>query len=75
MKQIDNILTPSEGYVLTQAAETDLENRIVTSRVILAANDSPSNWREITLEEANKLIEKQQENFNKKINIELTTQC
>lgn len=52
MKQTDNLLTPDEGMMLTQAADVAVESRIITSRVLLAVNDSPDNWREITADEA-----------------------
>ncbi|MDE5800321.1 MAG: hypothetical protein K2H74_04795 [Paramuribaculum sp.] len=52
MKQIDNLLTPDEGMMFTQAADVPIESRIVTDRVYLAVNDSADNWLEITNEEA-----------------------
>lgn len=68
MKQIDNVLTPSEGYMLTQAAETDIENRIVTSQVILAVNDSPDNWREIPKAEAEAILAQQEARLQQAVN-------
>lgn len=68
MKQIDNVLTPDEGYMLTQAAETDIENRIVTSQVILAVNDSPSNWREIPKAEAEAILAQQEARLQQAVN-------
>lgn len=68
MKQIDNVLTPDEGYMLTQAAETDIENRIVTSQVILAVNDSPDNWREIPKSEADAILAQQEARLQQAIN-------
>lgn len=66
MKQIDNILTPDEGMMLTQAAEVEIESRIVTDCVCLAVNDSPENWREITAEDAAGIRAAQDEIFNGK---------
>lgn len=66
MKQTDNILTPDDGMMLTQAAEVPIESRIVTNRVCLAVNDSPDNWREITAEEAEAIRAAQDEIFNRK---------
>lgn len=59
MKQIDNLLTPDEGMMLTQAADVPVEIRIITDRVYLAVNDSADNWREITNEEANAIRNEQ----------------
>ena len=66
MKQIDNLLTPDEGMMLTLAADVPVESRIVTDRVYLAVNDSPDNWREITADEAAAIRAKQDEIFNGK---------
>ena len=71
MIQTDNILTPDEGYILTQSAETANENRIVTSQVILAVNDSPSNWREIPKSEANAILAQQEARLQQAINIQM----
>lgn len=38
--------------MLTQAADIDIESRIVSDCVHLAVNDTPESWREITIEEA-----------------------
>lgn len=48
-------LTPSDGHKLTQEADVDLANRVVSSKVYLAVNDSPDNWREITDAEAEEI--------------------
>ena len=49
-----NILVAKEGYVYT--------NGETFSNVIrLGVNDKPENWYEITEEEANKILEEQQE--------------
>lgn len=49
------VLEPNEGYVLTQSGEVELANRIFSEKIFLAVNDSPDNWMEITIDEANKL--------------------
>jgi hypothetical protein len=46
------VLIPSEGYMLTQAFEVEISNRVVSDKVYLAVTDEPSNWKEITQEEA-----------------------
>ena len=66
MKQIDNLLAPDQGMMLTQAAEVGIESRIVTKCVCLAVNDSPDNWREITEEEADTISAEQAELFKRK---------
>lgn len=53
------VLKASEGYMLTQA-NISIENAIITDKVYLAALDSPDNWKEITIEEAD-MIKQQQE--------------
>ncbi len=45
------ILQPEEGKYLTQVADVDIIDRVVAKRVALGACDSPSNWREISMEE------------------------
>ena len=60
------VIIPSNGHTLTQANEVDIEDRILSKKVYLAINDNPSNWKEITDDEA-LIIEGEQE---KKIRIE-----
>ena len=48
-------LTPSEGMVLTNGETYGLVE------VYLGCNDSPDNWREITVEEYNTIIAEQEE--------------
>lgn len=43
-----HVLEPSEGYVLTQVDDVNIEDRILSYKVYLAVNDSPDNWKEIT---------------------------
>lgn len=53
------ILEPNEGYKLTQANEVELKNRVFSEKVFLAVNDSASNWKEISNEEAEQIKEQQ----------------
>lgn len=46
------VLRPTEGHLLTQAQEVELQNRVFSDKVFLAVTDSPTNWREITIAEA-----------------------
>ena len=48
-------LTPSEGYYLTQADLKDNEEVILSLSVTLGKNDSPDNWKEISIEEGERL--------------------
>lgn len=45
------VLEPSEGFVLTQAEDVDLMNRVFSKKVYLGVNDSVDNWKEITAAE------------------------
>ena len=54
------IIEPSEGFTLTQSADVDLENRTLSKKVFLAVNDDPSNWKEITDTEADKIRSQQE---------------
>lgn len=54
------VLIASEGCFLTQSAEVELLDRIITERVYLAANASPTDWKEITEAEADEIRAKQQ---------------
>lgn len=49
------IIEPSEGYTLTQSADVEVQDRILSKKVFLAITDSPSNWKEITDEEAEEI--------------------
>ena len=49
------IIEPSEGYTLTQSADVEVVERILSKKVFLAINDSPSNWKEITDAEADEI--------------------
>lgn len=54
---ITRVLVPEEGHYITQAGEVADEERIFSKEVFLAINDSPANWKEITEEEADNIIE------------------
>ena len=54
------VLIPSKGYMLTQAFEVEIANRVVSDKVYLAVNDEPSNWKEITQAEADEIIAEQE---------------
>jgi hypothetical protein len=56
---ITKVLVPEEGHYITQAGEVDIMQRVLSKEVYLAVNDSPSNWKEITEEEANEIINEQ----------------
>lgn len=46
------VLVPEVGYYITQAQEVEPELRVFSKQVFLAVNDDPSNWKEITEDEA-----------------------
>lgn len=54
------IIEPSEGYTLTQTADVEVQDRILSKKVFLAITDSPSNWKEITDEEAAEIVAEQE---------------
>ena len=56
-----SILKPNAGCVLTQSADVDLQNRVFSEEIWLAATDSPENWKDIRLEEAEQLKPQQEE--------------
>ena len=61
VKQVNvSILKPNAGCLLTQSADVDLQNRVFSEEIWLAATDSPENWKDISTEEA-EVIKKQQE--------------
>ena len=49
------IIEPSEGYTLTQSADVEVRERILSKKIFLAVNDSPDNWKEITDVEADEI--------------------
>lgn len=62
VKQVNvSILKPNEGCVLTQSAEVELQNRVFSEEIWLASTDSPDNWKDISIEEAEDLKKQQEE--------------
>lgn len=57
---IMRILKRKDGYY-TQSADVPLEERMILSIICLANTANESDWRLITEEEANKIIEEQEE--------------
>ena len=65
VKQVNvSILKPNAGCVLTQSADVDLQNRVFSEEIWLAATDSPDNWKDIRIEEAEQLKQQQAELAN-----------
>ena len=61
IKQVDvRILRPNEGCLLTQSADVDVKERIFSDEIWLASTDSADNWKDIAIEEVDK-IKKEQE--------------
>ena len=61
IKQVNvSILKPNAGCLLTQSADVELQNRVFSEELWLAATDSPDNWKDIPIAEAESL-KKQQE--------------
>lgn len=61
------IIQPTEGHILTQAADIELSDRIFSEKIFLGINDSIENWKEITIEESEDLKTKQRELIEKEI--------
>lgn len=61
IKQVDvRVLRPNEGCLLTQNVDVDVKERIFSEEIWLASTDNANNWKDITIEEADK-IKKEQE--------------
>ena len=61
VKQVNvRILKPNAGCLLTQSADVELQNRVFSEEIWLSSNDSPNNWKDISIEDA-ELLQKQQE--------------
>lgn len=54
-------LERKEGYRYTQSEDVNIEDRIIVRSLVLADTANESDWRLITEEEANKIIEEQEE--------------
>ena len=62
IKQVDvRVLRPNEGCLLTQSADVDVKERIFSEEIWLASTDSAENWKDITIEEADKIKKEQEE--------------
>lgn len=55
-----NYIYPEKGCLLTQSGDVDIQNRIFTDYAILAVNDNESNWKDITIEEADAIKAEQE---------------
>ena len=65
VKQVNvSILKPNAGCLLTQSADVELQNRVFSEEIWLAATDSPENWKDISIEEAEALKRQQEELAN-----------
>lgn len=53
------VLRPSSGHYLTQAADVDINDRMIASVVALGANDSADNYVEIDEETAEQIRQDQ----------------
>lgn len=58
------VIEPETGFYLTQSAEVNIENRILSKKIFLAVNDSEDNWKEISDMEA-EVIKAEQERIAK----------
>ena len=54
------LLDKKDGYKWTQAADVDIKDRIIVSKMYLADSAQESDWKQITYAEA-ELLKKQQE--------------
>lgn len=60
------VLTPSEGHLITQSDDnTSLQERIFSDKLYLAVNDSPDNYKEVSIAEAEELRRQQAEEAEK----------
>lgn len=46
------VLVPELGNYITQAEDVEPNERVFSKKVFLGINDDPSNWKEITEDEA-----------------------
>lgn len=62
VKQVNvRILKPNAGCLLTQSADIELQNRVFSEELWLASTDSPNNWKDIPLADAESLKKQQEE--------------
>lgn len=53
------VITADEGKYLTQNFELDINNRVIATTIALGKKDSVDNWKEITKEEGDSIINEQ----------------
>lgn len=61
------IIEPTSGHVLTQSADINLKDRIFSEKIFLGINDSIDNWKEIKIEESEKLKTQQRDLIEKEL--------
>ncbi len=61
------IIEPTDGHILTQASDIDLKDRIFSEKIFLGVNDKIENWKEITIEESEKLKTQQRDLIEKEL--------
>ena len=67
IKQVDvKVLRPNEGCLLTQSADVDVKERIFSEEIWLASTDSAENWKDITIEKADKIKKEQEATMTEK---------
>lgn len=71
IKQVGvRILKPNNGCLLTQSADVELQNRVFSEELWLAATDSPDNWKDIPIAEAESIKKQQEELIDNEQHIE-----
>lgn len=61
------IIEPTDGHILTQASDIDLKDRIFSEKIFLGINDKIENWKEIKIEESEKLKAQQRDLIEKEL--------
>lgn len=61
------VIQPTDGHILTQSADIDLKDRIFSEKIFLGINDKIENWKEITIEESEKLKIQQRDLIEKEL--------
>lgn len=61
------IIEPTSGHILTQSSDIELKERIFSEKIFLGINDKIENWKEITIEEADNLKQKQRDLIEKEL--------
>lgn len=57
-------LVAEDGYVYTQANETNIKNKVFSKELYLGIKDSEDNWVQITEDEAELLLTEQNKIFD-----------